>query len=73
MSDFDVLEYMDTFGMDSKNGFGKYCCKTDIFDSDGRGNRFPSGRTRVPVCKIEKNDIFELRNRLLLERNRVPR
>ena len=63
---------MGTIGIDGKMVLETYCCKTDIFGSVSRGNRFPSGRTRVPVCKIEKLGIFELSNRFPTWRNRVP-
>src|ERR1051325_8360034 len=68
-----VSERMSMFWKEIGNGFGKLLLSTGIFDSECRGNRFPIGRTRVPVCKIRKLGIFELRNRLLLGRNRVPR
>src|ERR1051325_2293943 len=44
---------------------GKTVCCRLFFGSEGRGNRFPSGSNRVPVCKIVTLGIFELRNRVV--------
>src|ERR1051325_10500829 len=68
-----VLDCMGTIGVNMQMVLETCCCQTGIFGSEGRGNRFPSGRTRVPVCEMVKLGIFEIRNRLLLGRNRVPR